>query len=166
MNRGEQLWVLEGGSWLEATYEFRVEKSEPLGRHSVMLVNGGGRRVVCGCKTLTETPPVSAASASPSLHPLLQLLGEKWSAPALYALKPFAAQMRGVGFNELRRSIPAVSQRMLSVTLKGLVEGGLVFREVLSTAPPRVNYHLSPRGLELLTMLEQFGAWAQAGVAQ
>jgi hypothetical protein len=52
MNRGDPLWVQEpDGSWARATYEFRVEEGEPLGHHSVLLANGGGRRVVCGCKT-------------------------------------------------------------------------------------------------------------------
>lgn len=53
MNRGDKLWVRDDGSWVEAAYEFRVTQGEPLGHHSVMLANGGGRRVVCGCRTST-----------------------------------------------------------------------------------------------------------------
>ena len=56
MQRGEKLWVRDGGAWQSATYEFRVEQGEPLGRHSVMLSNGGGRRVVCSCDTSTVEP--------------------------------------------------------------------------------------------------------------
>lgn len=62
MNSGDKLWVLEAGHWEEASYEFRVEQGEPLGQHSVMLKNGGGRRVVCSALTLT-TEPASAKSA-------------------------------------------------------------------------------------------------------
>lgn len=52
MKRGSVLWVQEpDGSWERSTYEFRCVDQEPLGHHSVMLDNGGGRRVVCGCKT-------------------------------------------------------------------------------------------------------------------
>lgn len=51
MKPGERLWVREAGEWVEAIYEFRVTQGEPLGHHSVMLADGGGRRVVCGCKT-------------------------------------------------------------------------------------------------------------------
>jgi len=51
MERGEPLWVKDDGLWKEATYEFRVEQGEPLGHHSVMLKDGGGRRVVCSCCT-------------------------------------------------------------------------------------------------------------------
>lgn len=56
MKKGDRLWVLENGTWQEAKYEFRIENAEPLGHHSVYLANGGGRRVVCGCKTSTEEP--------------------------------------------------------------------------------------------------------------
>lgn len=56
MNKGDRLWILEDGKWEPATYEFRCLNNEPLGQHSVMLESGGGRRVVCGCKTRTEAP--------------------------------------------------------------------------------------------------------------
>lgn len=62
MNRGEKLWVLDGNEWKEATYEFRVENLEPLGSHSVMLLDGGGRRVVCSCKTSTVEPSSKRAA--------------------------------------------------------------------------------------------------------
>jgi hypothetical protein len=63
VKRGEKLWVRDSGEWVEATYEFRVTTGEPLGHHSVMLANGGGRRVVCGCKTSTEAVPHRSAEA-------------------------------------------------------------------------------------------------------
>lgn len=66
MNKGDKLWVLDDGKWLEAAYEFRCVDQEPLGHHSVMLVNGDGRRVVCGCKTST-VEPLSAVEAEPKL---------------------------------------------------------------------------------------------------
>lgn len=57
MERGEQLWIqTDDGKWREATYEFRIMRSEPLGHNSVMLADGGGRRIVCGCKTSTVKP--------------------------------------------------------------------------------------------------------------
>lgn len=66
MNRGDKLWVLDAGRWEEARYEFRVEQGEPLGQHSVMLANGGGRRVVCSCDTRTDEPDQAHdASISP-----------------------------------------------------------------------------------------------------
>jgi hypothetical protein len=56
MNRGEKLWVEDDGVRCAATYEFLVTNNEPLGHHSVMLDNGSGRRVICGCKTSTVDP--------------------------------------------------------------------------------------------------------------
>lgn len=66
MKTGDKLWVRESsaGTWLEATYEFRIELSEPLGHHSVMLASGGGRRVVCGCNTSTVDPAHQLIAAS------------------------------------------------------------------------------------------------------
>lgn len=69
MIRGDRLWVHNGdGVWLEAKYEFRVVHSEPLGQHSVMLCDGGGRRVVCSCRTSVTDPgttsPGPAGSAA------------------------------------------------------------------------------------------------------
>ena len=46
MERGDSLWVRVDGKWIAATYEFRVEQAEPLGAHSVMRADGGGRVVV------------------------------------------------------------------------------------------------------------------------
>lgn len=64
MNLGDTLWIQEdaSGPWLEATYEFQcIASRQPLGHHSVMLKDGGGRRVVCDCKTSTRPPDPSAA---------------------------------------------------------------------------------------------------------
>lgn len=68
MNRGDLLWIREdeSGPWLEARYEFQCIGMQPLGHHSVMLTNGGGRRVVCGCKTSTA-PPALALTAPVSV---------------------------------------------------------------------------------------------------
>ena len=52
-------------------------------------------------------------------------------------------------FNELRREIPAVSQRMLTLTLRNLERDGLVSRTVTPTIPPRVDYELTDLGRSL-----------------
>lgn len=63
MNRGDKLWVLVNNAapypsmvWVEAIYEFRIEHGEPLGQHSVMLSNGGGRRILSSAYTSTVDP--------------------------------------------------------------------------------------------------------------
>lgn len=100
MKRGSLLWVQEpNGSWERATYEFRVEEGEPLGHHSVMLDNGGGRRVVCGCKTSL----VERGSGPTSIYAMrgkMQVTPE-WSAgstpPA--GITRIAAQVQGEGLS-------------------------------------------------------------------
>ena len=63
-------------------------------------------------------------------------------------------------FNELRRSIASISQRMLTLTLRGLERDGLVTRTVFPTVPPRVDYELTELGRSLLTPVGALGAWA------
>lgn len=60
MNKGDPIEVLHEGIWKKGTFEFRVEHGEPLGEWSIML-DGGGRVVVCACRTrLPEAPPLRA----------------------------------------------------------------------------------------------------------
>ena len=63
-------------------------------------------------------------------------------------------------FNELRRSIGGISQRMLTLTLRGLERDGLVTRTVFPTIPPRVDYELTPLGRDLLEPVSALGDWA------
>jgi DNA-binding HxlR family transcriptional regulator len=69
-------------------------------------------------------------------------------------------------FNELRRSIGGISQRMLTLTLRGLERDGLVTRTVFPTIPPRVDYELTPLGCDLLKPVSALGAWALANQAK
>ena len=63
-------------------------------------------------------------------------------------------------FNELRRSIGGISQRMLTLTLRGLERDGLLTRTAFPTIPPRVDYALTPLGRDLLNPVSALGAWA------
>jgi DNA-binding HxlR family transcriptional regulator len=72
-------------------------------------------------------------------------------------------------FNELRRSIGGISQRMLTLTLRGLERDGLITRTVFPTIPPRVDYELTTLGRDLLDPVSALGAWAirnQAKIAR
>jgi len=64
-------------------------------------------------------------------------------------------------FNELRRSIASISQRMLTLTLRGLERDGLVTRTVFPTVPPRVDYELTELGHSLLAPVAALGTWAR-----
>ena len=79
-----------------------------------------------------------------AISDVLARIGDKWSVLVVTRLgdKP----MR---FNELRRSIGGISQRMLTLTLRGLERDGLVTRTVFPTIPPRVDYALTQLGRDL-----------------
>jgi DNA-binding HxlR family transcriptional regulator len=63
-------------------------------------------------------------------------------------------------FNELRRSIGGISQRMLTLTLRGLERDGLITRTVTPTVPPRVDYALTALGRDLLNPVSALSSWA------
>lgn len=88
---------------------------------------------------------------------VLSRIGDKWTVYVVRLLD--SGPMR---FNEIRRAVPAISQRMLSLTLRGLERDGLVTRTVTPSIPPRVDYELTPMGLTLIEPLKAVGAWALA----
>jgi DNA-binding HxlR family transcriptional regulator len=86
---------------------------------------------------------------------VLARVGDKWS--VLVVTRLGAGPLR---FNELRRSIGGISQRMLTLTLRGLERDGLITRTVFPTIPPRVDYALTPLGRDLLQPVSALGDWA------
>jgi len=86
---------------------------------------------------------------------VLARVGDKWSILVVTRLGE-----RPLRFNELRRSIGGISQRMLTLTLRGLERDGLVTRTVFPTIPPRVDYALTPLGSDLLNPVSALGEWA------
>jgi DNA-binding HxlR family transcriptional regulator len=86
---------------------------------------------------------------------VLARIGDKWTVFVVRLLSD--GPMR---FNELRRSIDGISQRMLTLTLRGLERDGLVTRTVFPTVPPRVDYALTDLGQTLIQMLQGLGEWA------
>ncbi|MEV0528863.1 helix-turn-helix domain-containing protein [Streptomyces sp. NPDC050439] len=90
---------------------------------------------------------------------LLDRLGTKWTSMVVKVLAE--ADPGEIRFAELRRGIPGVSQKMLSVTLQSLVRDGLVARRVEPTVPPAVHYRLTELGLSLEGPLSALRAWAE-----
>jgi DNA-binding HxlR family transcriptional regulator len=87
---------------------------------------------------------------------ILARVGDKWSV--------FVIMMLGDGpkrFNELKRQIGGISQRMLTLTLRGLERDGLVTRTVFPTIPPRVDYELTDLGRGLSLPVQALGEWAK-----
>jgi DNA-binding HxlR family transcriptional regulator len=90
-----------------------------------------------------------------SVSEVLNRVGDKWSVLVVMMLKDGPRR-----FSELRRAIPEVSQRMLTLTLRGLERDGLVNRKVTPTIPPRVDYSLTDLGRSLQGPVQALGLWA------
>ena len=87
---------------------------------------------------------------------VLDRVGDKWSVLVVVMLGDGPKR-----FNELRRSIASISQRMLTLTLRGLERDGLVTRTMFPTIPPRVDYALTELGRSLLQPVGALGDWAR-----
>jgi DNA-binding HxlR family transcriptional regulator len=86
---------------------------------------------------------------------VLNRVGDKWSV--------YVVRLLGEGprrFSELKRTIDGISQRMLTLTLRGLERDGLVTRTVFPTVPPRVDYELTELGRTLLEPVRALATWA------
>lgn len=86
---------------------------------------------------------------------ILARIGDKWSVLIIMALGDGSRR-----FNEIKRMVGGISQRMLTLTLRGLERDGLVTRTVFPTIPPRVDYELTDLGRSLRKPVETLGAWA------
>jgi DNA-binding HxlR family transcriptional regulator len=86
---------------------------------------------------------------------VLNRVGDKWSVLIVALLGDGRRR-----FNELLRSIEGISQRMLTLTLRGLERDGLVTRTVYPTIPPRVEYELTELGRTLLVTVYALAEWA------
>ena len=95
-----------------------------------------------------------------AISQILSRIGDKWTV--------LVVSMLGDGpmrFNEIRREIGGISQRMLTLTLRGLERDGLVTRTVFPTVPPRVDYELTRLGRTLLGPINDIAMWARANRA-
>ena len=102
----------------------------------------------------------AGGAAHEDCRPVVEVLarvGDKWTALVVMLLGNGPKR-----FNELRRLIGVISQRMLTMTLRALERDGIVTREVFPTIPPRVDYELTPLGRSLIEPITALADWAQA----
>lgn len=95
----------------------------------------------------------------PDLCPVvrtLDVIGGRWKPTILWYLKDGSRR-----FNELRRLMPAITQRMLTLQLRALEADGVVERTVHDEVPPRVEYALSRYGWTLWPVLEAMEVWGE-----
>lgn len=85
---------------------------------------------------------------------VLSRVGDKWSLLVITLLGH-----RAMRFNEIRREVDEISQRMLTLTLRNLERDGLVLRTVYPTVPPKVEYELTELGSTLLETIQTLVNW-------
>ena len=91
-------------------------------------------------------------------HEMLARVGDKWSVSVIHVLDESGT----LRFNELRSAVDGISQRMLTVTLRGMERDGLVRRTVFAEVPPRVEYALTPLGKTLRRLVRKLVEWSGA----
>ena len=104
---------------------------------------------------VTEAPAALHHAGCRNVAPVLNRVGDKWSMLIVMILSVGPKR-----FSELKRAIDGISQRMLTLSLRGLERDGLVNRTVTPTIPPRVDYELTELGRSLREPVKALGDWA------
>src|SRR4029077_7504878 len=109
-----------------------------------------------------KPPELEHTPANCAAREMLARVGDKWSVYVIHVLDD-AGTLR---FNELRSAVDGISQRMLTVTLRGMERDGLVRRTVYPEVPPRVEYTLTPLGKTLRQLVRSLVAWSEAHLTE
>ncbi len=96
-----------------------------------------------------------------SVEAAIALIDGKWKSVIMFHL--IGEVLR---FNEIRRKIPGVTQRMLTTQLRELEEDGLIERKVYPQVPPKVEYRLSPLGESMKPVLYALREWGDANIGR
>ena len=86
----------------------------------------------------------------------MDYIGGKWKTVVLWYLRKDARR-----FSELKRQIPQITEKMLSLQLKELEKDGIIRRKVYAEVPPKVEYNLTEEGKTLLPVLEALALWGR-----
>jgi DNA-binding HxlR family transcriptional regulator len=111
---------------------------------------------------LNRPPELEHTPANCHAREILARVGDKWSVYVIHVLGD-AGTLR---FNELRSRVNGISQRMLTVTLRGMERDGLVTRTVYPEVPPRVEYALTRLGATLRQLVRGLVEWSGAHLAE
>src|SRR3954470_22627341 len=104
---------------------------------------------------LKRPPELEHTPSNCHARDVLARVGDTWSVYVIHVLGD-AGTLR---FNELKTEVDGISQRMLTVTLRGLERDGLVARVVYPEVPPRVEYSLTPLGATLRLHVRGLVGW-------
>jgi DNA-binding HxlR family transcriptional regulator len=106
-----------------------------------------------------DGPATLTAHHDCEFREVLDRVGDKWSLLVIAMLEQRPTQR--ARFSELKRSIPGISQRMLTATLRSLERDGLLTRDAYAEAPPRVEYELTPLGKRFMQPVRALVEWLQ-----
>src|SRR6201996_3407930 len=118
-----------------------------------------GTQLIPEHKDVTTRPDHNSSDCR-AVSGVLGRVGDKWSVLIIVMLGDGPKR-----FNEIKRAVGGISQRMLTLTLRGLERDGLVTRTIFPTIPPRVDYELTKLGRSLWSAVEPLGLWAQGHIA-
>jgi DNA-binding HxlR family transcriptional regulator len=113
-------------------------------------------------RPITRPSDLEHTPANCHAREMLARVGDKWSVYVIHVLGD-AGTLR---FNELRSRVDGISQRMLTVTLRGMERDGLVTRTVYPEVPPRVEYALTRLGRTLRQLVRGLVQWSGAHLAE
>ncbi|MEV6906493.1 helix-turn-helix domain-containing protein [Amycolatopsis sp. NPDC051071] len=94
---------------------------------------------------------------------VIEVLANKWALYVLGAIRRYERPMR---FSELRRLLDGITQKMFTQTLRSLERDGLIRRDVYPTVPPKVEYGLTPLGVDVGWLTNAVAEWAVENVDQ
>lgn len=103
---------------------------------------------------MPQTPPEDALCQH--FQRAADLLGKRWNVLIVRALQSGAAR-----FSDLKAGIPNISDALLSERLKELEAEGILTRDVTPSTPVLIEYHLTERGADLGTVMDELGRWAE-----
>jgi DNA-binding HxlR family transcriptional regulator len=103
----------------------------------------------------------NAYSADCPTRQILDRVGDKWAVLLLLLLRG-----EPLRFNQLRRAIEGISQKMLSQVLKSLERDGLIRRRAIPTVPVTVEYSITPLGLTLAAAVDPLRDWAEKNLKE
>jgi DNA-binding HxlR family transcriptional regulator len=109
---------------------------------------------------MKRNKPYDCAQGCP-VEATLDLIGGKWKGVVLYHLSDDVLR-----FNEIRRRLSGITQRMLTKQLRELEEAGLIVRKVYAEVPPKVEYSLSNKGRTLRPVIAALLQWGEAHLAE
>lgn len=108
-------------------------------------------------RTIPKPSEMEHSPANCRAREMLDRVGDRWSVYVIFQLD-LEGKLR---FSELLDAIEGISQRMLTVTLRGLERDGLVERTVYPEVPPRVEYALTPLGVTLRRIVRDLMKWSE-----